>query len=182
MARLPQIDATAASGRARELLEAIEAKYGATPNIAKVLANSQAALEAYVGFSSALQHVQTPRLREQIALVVAETNGCSYCLSAHSAAGRFVGLSEHEIVEARAGFSHDPSEYAALQFARKLAESRGRVAEEDVGRLRGAGFTDGEIVEIVALVALNVFTNTVGLATAPDVDYPLVEPGLARAA
>lgn len=182
MARLPQIDATTASGRSSELLTAIEAKYGRTPNIAKVIANSRAALEAYVGFSSALKGVHTARLREQIALVVAETNGCSYCLSAHSAAGRFVGLSEQEIVEARAGISHDPRENAALQFARKLVELRGGVAEEDVERLRAAGFTDAEVVEIVALVSLNLFTNAVGLATRPDVDYPLVEPGLAEAA
>ena len=182
MARLAQIDATPASGRSRELLEAIEAKFGRTPNIAKVIANSPVALEAYVGFSSAVQGLHTPRLREQIALAVAETNGCSYCLSAHTAAGRFVGLSGQEIVEARAGFSHDARENAALAFARKLAELRGRVPEQDVDALRAEGFSDAEIIEIVALVALNLFTNTVGLATKPDVDYPLVEPGLAQAA
>lgn len=182
MARLPQIDATAAAGRSGEILEAIGAKYGRTPNIAKVIANSEAALEAYVGFSSALQGVHTSRLREQIALVTAETNGCSYCLSAHSAAGRFVGLSDEEIVEARAGFSHDPRENAALHFARKLVELRGAVADEDVRRLREEGFADAEVVELVALVALNLFTNTVGRSLRPDVDFPLVQPGLAEAA
>jgi uncharacterized peroxidase-related enzyme len=182
MARLPQIDAAAAPGRSRELLQAIEAKHGMTPNIAGVIASSPAALEAYVGFASALEGVHDPRLREQIALIVAETNGCSYCLSAHSAAGRLVGLSEEEIAEARAGYSLDARENAALEFARKLVELRGGVADEDVQRLRAAGFTAAEVVELVALVALNLFTNTVGRSLQPDIDFPLVEPGLARAA
>jgi alkylhydroperoxidase family enzyme len=85
-------------------------------------------------------------------------------------------------VEARAGFSHDPRENVALQFARKLVALRGSVGEEDVERLRAEGFTDAEVVDIVALVGLNLFTITVGLATRPDVDFPLVEPGLAAAA
>ncbi len=182
MARLPQIDATTASGRSSELLEAIKAKYGRTPNIAKVIANSPAALEAFVGFSAPLENVLTSRLREEIALVVAETNGCSYCLSAHTAAGRFVGLSVDEISDARAGYSDDPREYAAIEFARKLVALRARVAEADVERLRTAGYSDAEVIEIVALVSLNLFRNTVGIAIRPDIDYPLVEPGLAEAA
>jgi uncharacterized peroxidase-related enzyme len=161
-------------------LDALETKYGRAPNIARVIANSPTAFEAYVAFSGALQQAFTPRLREQIALAVAETNGYGYCLSAHSAAGRFVGLSEHELAEAREGFSHDAREDAALRFAKKLAELRGRVPDEEVERLRSAGFSDAEIVEIVALVALNVFTNYVGLSTRPD--FPVVEPRLGEAA
>lgn len=182
MARLPLIDPSTASGRSKDLLDALETKYGRAPNIAKVIANSSTALEAYVAFSGPLQHAFTPRLREQIALAVAETNGCAYCLSAHSAAGRFVGLSEHELADAREGFSHDPREDAALRFAKKLAELRGRVPDEEVERLRSAGFSDAEIVEIVALVALNNFTNYIGLSTRPDIDFPVVEPRLDQAA
>ena len=76
---------------------------------------------------------------------------------------------------AQLGQASDPKTAAALNFALKLVESRGQVGDADVRALRDAGFDDAQIVEIVAHVALNLFTNYVNLAFAVPVDFPAVK-------
>ncbi|MBA3347758.1 MAG: carboxymuconolactone decarboxylase family protein, partial [Actinobacteria bacterium] len=124
------------------------------------LASSSAALQAWLGLNGALASTLTPELREQISIAVAEANGCAYCrLSAHTAVGGMVGLDEEELALAREGSSRDARREAALQFALAVLESRGNVSDNVLGRVRAAGFDDGEIAEVVAHVALNVLTN-----------------------
>ena len=115
-------------------------------------------------------------LREQIALTVAEVNGCDYALAAHSAVGKVVGLSRQDILDSRQGTSPASNVEAALQFARTLVHQRGRVGDDDIARLRRVGYGDGEIAEIVAHVALNVFSNYVTLVADTVVDFPDVRP------
>ena len=92
MARLTQISPEAASGRARELLDAVKDRLGLVPNMTRAMANSPAALDGYLQFSGALGKGSLPaRVREQISLAVAQANGCDYCLAAHSAIGKTVG-------------------------------------------------------------------------------------------
>jgi uncharacterized peroxidase-related enzyme len=128
---------------------------------------------AYLGFSQALAGGRLPRrLREQIALTVGEANACTYCVAAHTALGRRAGLTEQETKEARRASSHDRKEHAALEFARKVVQDRGVVADEDLEQLRRAGYTDGEVGEIVANVALSIFTNYFNHVAGTDVDFP----------
>lgn len=105
---------------------------------------------------------------------MAEVNGCDYCLSAHTALGRGAGLSDEQLDASRAGQASDPKASAALQFARATVESRGGVADSDLGRVRAAGFSDAEVVEIIAHVALNVFTNYFNRAAQTEIDFPKV--------
>jgi AhpD family alkylhydroperoxidase len=98
-------------------------------------------------------------LREQIALLSAETNRCGYCATAHTAIGKMVGLNENEILAAREAGSTDRKTDAALKFAKQLIVGRGAVSDADLQTVKNAGFTEGEIGEIVANVALNLFTN-----------------------
>ena len=164
-----------------ELLSNVEKKMGIVPNIISTMAQSRAVANAYLGFSQALSAGSLPaRLREQIALVVGETNGCDYCVSAHTALGKMAGLSEQETCDARRATAADEKEALALQFAQQLVASRGVVADEDVERIRQAGYTDGEIAEIVANVALNLFTNYFNHVADTEVDFP-VAPKLAAA-
>ena len=147
----------------------------------KAVANSPAALQSMWGSFVALGGgVIAPRLGEQIAVAVADRNDCDYCLAAHTALGRKAGASADEMAAAQAGESSDPKTAAALRFALKLVNERGQVAEADVQALRAAGFDDEHIVEIVAHVALNLFTNYVNVAFAVPVDFPAVK--LRRAA
>jgi uncharacterized peroxidase-related enzyme len=177
MARLPIVDPANAPANVAPALEAVRKKLGLVPNITRVMANSPAVLEGYLGFSGALAGAKlSPRVREQIALFVAETNACTYCLSAHSAIGAKLGLSPNELEAARRGEAGDPRSQAALSFAARVLAMRGRVAESDVRTALDAGLSEAEVAEVVAVVALNVFTNYFNRAFAVDVDFPVVRP------
>ncbi|HEY0954035.1 MAG TPA: carboxymuconolactone decarboxylase family protein [Roseateles sp.] len=174
--RLPLVSAIDTPAGSRVLLDAVHAAFGATPNMFRAVANSPAALQAMWGFFGALGGGAIPaKLGEQIAVAVADRNACEYCLAAHTALGRKAGASAAEMSSAQAGESADPATAAALRFALKLVEQRGQVSADDVASLRDAGFNDGQIVEILAHVALNLFTNYVNVAFAVPVDFPGVK-------
>ena len=179
MPRLKAIQTSEADPKTKALLEGVQKKMGMTPNIMRTMANSPAILEAYLGFSNALGKGElAPKLREQIALTVGELNGCQYCLSAHSALGKMLGLSDEEIADNRRSASPDRKTEAVLQFARKVVTERGWVSDDDVAALRTSGTTDGEIAEIVATVAINIFTNYFNHVAGTEVDFPAVDaPG-----
>jgi uncharacterized peroxidase-related enzyme len=177
MSRLSLVDPAQAQGKTHDLLAAVKAQMGRVPNLMKAMANSPAVLEGYLGLSGALGHgALDPKIRERIAIGTAESNGCGYCLAAHSLLGKLAGLDEEERLANRRGHSHDPRADAALKFARTLLDQRGRVTEADVQEVRAAGFGDAEIAEIIAHVALNVLTNYFNNAVETPIDFPAVAP------
>ena len=175
MPRLNPIQSDHATGKAKELLDAVHAKLKITPNMTRVMANSPAVLQGYLSFSGALAGgALDAKLREQLAIEIAELNSCQYCLSAHTAIGKMTGLSEAEIESAREANSSSPKNAAALKFARALVAGQGRIAESEFDAVRSAGFHDGEIAEIIAHVALNIFTNYFNNAAGVEVDFPKI--------
>jgi uncharacterized peroxidase-related enzyme len=175
MSRLQVIDPSTASGKAKDLLDAVKSKLGFVHNMAKVMANSPEVLEAYLGFNGALSAgLLNPKVREQIALLTAQHNHCNYCLSAHTAIGKMVGLNQEQIVASRHGQGGSEKATAALTFANRVLETKGQINESDIQSVRAAGLSDGEIAEIIAHVALNVFTNYFNIATDVDIDFPKV--------
>ncbi|MBB1603419.1 carboxymuconolactone decarboxylase family protein [Variovorax sp. UMC13] len=176
MTRIPLVADNAAADEARTLLSQIHGAFGATPNMFRAVANSPAALKSLWGSFGALGGGVIPaRLGEQIAVAVADRNACHYCLAAHTALGRKAGLSVEEMAAAQSGESSDPKTAAALRFALKLVNERGQLGDADVQALRAAGFDDEHIVEILAHVALNLFTNYVNVAFDVPVDFPGVK-------
>lgn len=176
MARLTTIDPTSASGKTKELLDAVQSKLGLVPNMTKVMANSPAVLESYLAFSGALGHSSiNAKLREQIAIVTAQSTSCSYCLSAHTAIGKMLGLSGDELAASRKAGSPDAKNAAALLFAQRLATSTGNVSGADFDAVRKAGWNDAQIAEIIAAVALNLFTNIFNKAAETEIDFPVVK-------
>jgi uncharacterized peroxidase-related enzyme len=174
---LPLIDPANASGKAGELLAAVKAKMGLVPNMTRAMANAPVVLEGYLNFSGALGHGKlSAKLREQIAILVAEVNDCHYCLSAHTAIGKLVGLKDADLAAARDANSDDAKTTAALKFAKAVLVTQGAVSAEQTAAVRAAGFNDGEIAEIIANVALNAFTNYFNKAAGVEVDFPLVTP------
>ena len=165
----------------KPLLAAVKQQLGVVPNLMKVVGNSPAALEGYLALNGALAKGKIDvKLRERIALAVAEYNGCDYCLSAHDYLGRNIAkLGQDELDAARDGRSSDPRADAALRFARRVAESRGRVSDADLAAVRLAGFDEAGVIEIVMNVALNVLTNYVNNVAATDIDFPKVHAKLA---
>ncbi|MFN6993400.1 MAG: carboxymuconolactone decarboxylase family protein [Aquincola tertiaricarbonis] len=176
MNRIPLVDRQATTADRKALLDAIHGTFGATPNMFRAVANSPAALQSmWSAFGALGGGVLPAKLGEQIAVAVADRNACEYCLAAHTALGRKAGASAEEMQQAQAGESADARTQAALRFALKLVNDRGQVADADVQAVRAQGFTDEEIVEILAHVALNLFTNYVNVAFAVPVDFPAVK-------
>jgi len=109
MSRIPALDPAAVQGKAKDLLDAVQKALGVTPNMFRVAAHSPAALEGLLGLNAAVNHgALAAKVREQVALAVAENNSCDYCLSAHTFLGRHAGLSDADIVQARQGRAGDP--------------------------------------------------------------------------
>lgn len=178
MARIQPVSYEQSTGKTKELLDAVKAKLGMTPNMMKTMVQSPAVLEAYLNFNDALAggKLNAP-IREQIALSSAEINSCGYCASAHTAIGKMVGLGEDAILAARNGNAADAKTDAALKFARTVIVNRGDVSDADFQAVKAAGFSDGEIGEIVANVALNIFTNYFNIIARTDIDFPTVPLG-----
>ena len=170
-----------APAASQPLLQAVKKQLGVVPNLFRLVATSPAALEGYLSMSGALAKGELPAAtRERIALAVAEINGCSYCLSAHSYLGKHVAkLDDAELAANRAGGSGDPKADAAVRFAVKVAEQRGHVSEADLGAVKAAGYSDAQLIEIVQHVALNTWTNYINVVAQTDIDFPVVN---ARAA
>jgi uncharacterized peroxidase-related enzyme len=175
MQRITAVNPAEAQGKTKQLLDAVQAKLGITPNLMKTLATAPAALEAYLNFGAALGTGNLDaKFREQIALAVAQANSCEYCLSAHSAIGKMVGLKSEEITASREAHSADAKRDAGLQFVQALVVQRGVVSDQAVAQVKAAGFSDGDIAEIVANVAVNIFTNYFNHVARTDVDFPHV--------
>ena len=179
MQRLTAVNPADATGKAKQLLDGVQAKLGITPNLMKTLATGPAALEAYLNFGAALSTGRLDaKFREQIALAVAQANSCEYCLAAHSAIGKMVGLKPEEIAGSREAHAEEAKRDAGVQFAQALVVQRGEVSDQAVAAVKAAGYTDGDIAEIVANVAVNIFTNYFNHVARTDVDFPKVEVSL----
>ena len=159
----------------RRSFNAIERQLGVVPNMMRTMAQSPRVLEGYLALSGALSRGLLPAtLQEQIALAVAEINACNYCLSAHTALGRKAGLSDDQLAASREGRAAEAKANAALQFALAVLEHRGGVGDDELARVRAAGFSDAEIAEIIAHVALNALTNYFNRAADTEIDFPKV--------
>ncbi len=175
MSRLPIINHETAKGKTKALLDEVQANFGKVPNIFRVMANSSAVLDGMLKFKGALGGgVLSEKLREQIALCVGETNGCEYCLSAHTAIGQSAGLGEEEIYQNRKGESADKKTQVVLSFVRKVVEKRGWISDEELEAVRSVGHSDEEITEIIANIALHNFTNYFNHIAQTEIDFPLV--------
>lgn len=176
MNRVPLITTGQAAGDAQAILTRIQGAFGTVPAMFQAVANSPAALQSMWGSFGALSGGKlSQKMKEQLAVAIADRNDCEYCLAAHTALGRKAGASAHELVEAQAGTSGDPRTAAALSFALKIVERRAQVGDADVAALRQAGFDDETMVEIIAHVALNLFTNYVNVALRVPVDFPAIK-------
>jgi uncharacterized peroxidase-related enzyme len=175
MQRITAINPAEATGKTKKLLDGVQAKLGMTPNLMKTLASAPAALEAYLNFGAALgTGALDAKFREQISIAVAQANSCEYCLSAHSTIGKMVGLTPEEIAGSRESHAGDAKRNAGLQLAQAIVVQRGEVSDAALANARAAGYTDGEITEIVANVAVNIFTNYFNLVARTEVDFPRV--------
>ena len=175
MSRIAVPTREAAPAASQPLLDAVEKQLGVVPNLFRLVGLSPAALQGFLGLSGALAKTLDVKTRERIALAVAQSNGCDYCLSAHTYLGlNLAKIDDVEIALNRKGASGDPKANAAVAFAAKVNQARGKVSDADLQAVRAAGFTDAQIVEIIAVVAENIFTNFVNIVAGTEIDFPVV--------
>ena len=171
MARIAAIDPATSTGQAKEIFDGpLKGKHF---NMFKSMAQSPAALQAYLGLSGALGHgLLSGKEREVIQLAVGSLNGCDYCVAAHTAIGKSMGLSEEQTIEARRNALKDPKLAALAGFVSTLHEKKGHVSDQDLEKVRSAGYGDGHIAEAIAGYALAVYTNYFNHVAQTPVDFP----------
>jgi uncharacterized peroxidase-related enzyme len=159
----------------KPILDAVHKQLGVVPNMFRLIAQSPAALQGFTANSGALAKTLDVKTRERIALAVAQVNGCDYCLSAHNYLGlNLAKITPEEVALNRRGESSDAKANAAVSFAAKIARDRGRISDADMRAVREAGFSDGAIVEILAVTAENIFTNLLNIVAETEIDFPVV--------
>lgn len=176
MSRIPIPTVENAPEASRALLAEAGQRFGMVTNLHRILSTSPAALEALIRFHAALEEGDlTPLTRERIALAVAEAHACDYCLSVQTHRVRRGGmLDDAEITANRSGASNDIKADAAVRFAARLARERGAVTDADMAAVMNAGYSNAEIVEIIAHVAMGIFAGTANVALQTDIDFPRI--------
>jgi uncharacterized peroxidase-related enzyme len=178
MSRLTPIQTNGANSELKRSLKRSHLKHGKAPRFLQVMANSHASLRAYIRADAALARGQlTARQRVQVGLAVAEINGCAYSLSAHYEAGKSLGLTHDELQLARNATAADPKAEMMLRFTQAVVLQRGEISDDEFQALVKAGFTNEQIVEIIANIALNIFSNYFNRVAKTEVDFPLLQPG-----
>lgn len=153
----------------RRALEDLQKRFGEVPLCVRAAANSPRALDGLLALSGSLGWGRIPEdLAERIAVAIAAVNDCAHLEEIHHCAlRRNCEVSEEEAALARSGRSGDRRYDAALRFAVEIAGGRGRVRNESFLEIRAAGYSDEEIIEIIAHVALQTFGNYLDLALLP---------------
>ncbi len=179
MVRIPAIPVSEADAATAATFGAIKAKLGVVPNLFATFAQAPAVMNGYLGFSEALGSGRlSARQREIIALAVGQANSCQYCLSAHTLIGKGAGLSDAEVLAARAGKGDDALENAIAQLAVKIAVQRGVISDAELAAARAAGLDNGLILEVLGNVTINLLTNYANHIAGTEVDFPAVSVAL----
>jgi uncharacterized peroxidase-related enzyme len=173
--RITSIDPATAMGSNKKYFDMLQSALGMVPNMTRAMAQSPAVLEGFVSLNGALIKSSIgSKLSEEIALTLAGANHCDYCASAHTVLGKHAGLSEKQVSSALHGSAEEAKTAAALKFAKILVEKHGQVSDSDVEAVKNAGYSEGQVGEIVAAVALNTFTNYFNNVAMTEIDFPKV--------
>jgi uncharacterized peroxidase-related enzyme len=172
MSRLNVLPADEPSAEVQGALDQIGAQFGFVPNMFTMLASNPTVLDVVMTVQTKASRLLDAKTRHAIALAVSEANGCDYCLALHTAGSQQGGMSVEDIELARAGSSVDPKRAAVARFAQQVVETRGHVSDAHLAAVRGAGYTDPQILAIVTLTVRALLTNYLNNVNQTDVDIP----------
>jgi uncharacterized peroxidase-related enzyme len=175
MSRITIPSRDAAPTGSQPILDAVDKQLGVVPNLFRLVSISPAALAGMTSLSACLSKTLDVQTRERIAIATAQVNGCDYCLSAHTYLGlNLAKIAPEEVALNRKGASGDPKADAAVRFAMKVAQNRGKVSDADISAVKLAGFSEAQVIEIVAVVAENFLTNLINNVAETTIDFPVV--------
>jgi uncharacterized peroxidase-related enzyme len=171
-----------APAESQAILDNVNKMLGFVPNLQRLMSISPNALAGWASLMGALSKTLDIKTRDGIALAVSEADGCDYCLAAHSyISTNLAKIPPEEIALNRQGRSSDPKREAAVRFAKALIEKRGKISDEEFAAVRDAGWSDANIVEMIALSAQFLLTNFMNNAVQTPIDFPEVEPAKSAA-
>ena len=175
MARIHLPTREQAPAETREILDAMQQRLGFLPNGLRLLSVSPIALQAYVGLQTTMSDALDAKTREAVALAVSSANGCNYCVATHCFITRAISqTAPDEITLNLEGGSTDGRRAAAAAFAKRIIDTHGKVSDADLEEVRVAGYSDGQIVELTALVARYTLTNFLNNMADVEIDIPSV--------
>merc|ERR1711976_713670 len=164
------------SSNNQAIFDQLNKALGFVPNLYATYAHSNTALENYLSFSSAKTSLSAKE-KEVVNLAVSQVNDCIYCLSAHTAIGKMNGFNDNEILEFRAGYSSsNPKLNALAQLAKNVTENRGRTEASVLENFFSAGYSKGNLVDVIALVGDKTISNYLHSTTQIPVDFPVAQP------
>jgi uncharacterized peroxidase-related enzyme len=176
MSRIAPVVSSNVDSKVATTLSQLNASMGSLSNIFATMANAPVALDGYLALKKALSRGRlTDRQREILSLTVGQENECRYCLSAHTKSSKAAGMSEADVLKARSGDGDDPFERTLASFAKAVVRERGHLSNEELESARKAGIDDGLVIEVIANVALNTFTNYLNEVAETEIDSPVVE-------
>jgi uncharacterized peroxidase-related enzyme len=165
-----------APAESKPILDNVRKMLGFVPNLQRLMSISPNALAGWAGLMGALAKTLDVKTRDGIALAVSEADGCDYCLAAHTyISTNLAKIPLEEVALNRQGLSGDAKRQAAVAFAKALIENRGKVSDEQFAAVRAAGWSDANIIEMIALTAQFLLTNFVNNAVQTPIDFPEVE-------
>jgi len=158
--RLNSIEPEAAGGKTAAIYGQLKSRMGMVPNIFKGLANSPQALEAYLVLDRLIGEGSLSPVEQQVVRMVSSVhNECAYCIAAHTAGLKGVGLSDEDIRDIRRGTSDDPKLRALITFTQETMATRGFVSDDDLSAVRAAGYTDANITDVMVVIAQKTLSN-----------------------
>ena len=159
--KLEILNLETASAEAHEILGQVRKKYGFVPNLMGVLANSPAALKAYLSLGALFSETTlTPTEQQVVLLTVSATNGCEYCVAAHSAMARMQRIPDDIVVGVRSGQQLSDSRLEALRvLTSEIVAQRGWPSEDAIQRFLDSGFARPQVLEVILGVTMKTLSN-----------------------
>ncbi|MFY7964630.1 MAG: carboxymuconolactone decarboxylase family protein [Chitinophagaceae bacterium] len=159
----------------QQLFDGLQKGLGFVPNLYAYFAKSETALADYLAFQNRKSTLRAKE-REVINLIVSQVNGCRYCQSAHTVLGKMNGFTDDQVIELRKGSaSFDAKLDALVKFAKSVTENRGRATQESKEAFFAAGYTEGNLVDVVIVVGDKIISNYIHNLTGFEIDFPVAD-------
>jgi AhpD family alkylhydroperoxidase len=152
--------------------DVLQKALGMVPNLYATIAYSDNGLSRYLAFQGAKTSLSNKE-KEAVNLIVSEVNGCRYCQSAHTLLGKMNGFSEAEIINIRHGNSRDAKLNALVTLAKDITSNKGHVADDNLEAFYAAGYTNGNLVDVIMQVSDKIAMNYLHNLTQVPIDFPL---------
>lgn len=158
------------------IFDKLKSSLGTVPNLYATLAHSEHALGSYLAFQNAKSSI-TGKAREIVNLVVSQVNACEYCLAAHTVIGKMNGFTDEQILEIRSGRASFDAKFDALaRLVKNITINRGHADQALVDAFFAAGWTKGNLVDVIVVIGDKTVTNYLHGTTRVPVDFPAAPP------